>query len=235
MIRSLRNLALLGLLVLGASSAGAAEPVLININYNAATRELKFTPTNNAPGVQLPAGTTFWVPSGNGLLFENFFTGTHTVLGGGALASVSPTIGGRLIGYSGTGWSNPSDSFNAPFNEGVTNGTGLMLLSFAGGDLKFSRDQPAFASGDGNSLTITFTSDNAQPFATTAFTGSINLLGEIRNQNGDVVSEPSWDVGYYSYTYSAVPEPSTYAAIAGALGLAYAVYRRRQAAAAATA
>jgi hypothetical protein len=39
-----------------------------------------------------------------------------------------------------------------------------------------------------------------------------------------------------TYSYSVVPEPSTYAAIAGALGLGYAVYRRRrQAAAAATA
>jgi hypothetical protein len=34
-----------------------------------------------------------------------------------------------------------------------------------------------------------------------------------------------------TYSYSVVPEPSTYAAIAGALGLGYAVYRRRRQAA----
>jgi hypothetical protein len=50
------------------------------------------------------------------------------------------------------------------------------------------------------------------------------------------ISESLSEVVIGTYSYSVVPEPSTYAAIAGALGLGYAVYRRRrQAAAAATA
>jgi hypothetical protein len=62
---------------------------------------------------------------------------------------------------------------------------------------------------------------------TQSFTGGISVF-----DNGAYGTE--YSIG--TYTYSVVPEPSTYAAIAGALGLGYAVYRRRrQAAAAATA
>ncbi|MFZ9745843.1 MAG: PEP-CTERM sorting domain-containing protein, partial [Opitutaceae bacterium] len=60
-------------------------------------------------------------------------------------------------------------------------------------------------------------------FQNSSFTG-----GTVFVQNQSPYS--SVDIG--TYTYSVVPEPSTYAAIAGALGLGYAVYRRRRQAAA---
>jgi hypothetical protein len=223
MNHSFRRWAILGLLGLGASSAGA-QTSLLNVNYNAATRTLSFTATTAKPGGELPTNITVPVPSGNGLLLEQFFAQNYSGSGLGGSVPFISTSGSGIKAFSSSEnptWVNPSDAFNSPYDD--LNGTrGLMLLSWGGSTLNFSTAQQAF--DNTSTLSFTFGENAVPPLRTESYVGMINVLAS---------SGTSYDIGTYSYTYSAVPEPSTYAAIAGALGLGYAVYRRRRQAAAA--
>ncbi|MBM3843393.1 MAG: PEP-CTERM sorting domain-containing protein [Verrucomicrobia bacterium] len=224
MNRPLRRLAALGLLGLGASTAGAQTfPKLFDVTYEASNLTLTITPTSNAASGNLPDGTTSY-PMGAGVLFKNFFTSYPTSIVG---------QGGRLVATVGGGLRASTQSTDAllssVYDQGL-NTSGLTVLNDsvfgATFSLTKSDDAPA-AFNTANSITITFTSSSASQYFST--TSSANA-GYVNVGLGNGV-----DIGSYSYTYSAVPEPSTYAAIAGALGLGYAVYRRRRQAAAATA
>jgi hypothetical protein len=215
MKRSLRRLAFLGLLALGASSAGAQ--VLFNMTYNPSELKLTITPTSANAGGNLPAGNTVF-PMAYGMLFKNFFTTYPT-----GNTSQSGEVSTSLItgGLKAQTQSDPSASFNTVWDDGA-NGRGLSLLAFSSATSTMNPSSQAFNSG--NSLTITFTSGIQNFMPTSGFSGAVNVFNDASSQSG------GYDIGTYSY--SVVPEPSTYAAIAGALGLGYAIYRRRRQAAA---
>jgi len=218
MNRSLRTLALLGLFALGASSAGAQK--LFDVTYNPSQLKLVITPTSANPGGNLPAGNTVF-PMGYGMLFKNLFTAYPT---GNTSQSGEVSTSSILGGLKAQTQSDSSASFNSVWDDGA-NGRGLNLLAFSSATMTMNPTSQAFNSG--NSLTITFTSAIQNFMPTSAFSGTVNVFNDASSLSG------GYDIGTYSY--SVVPEPSTYAAIAGALGLAYAVYRRRRQAAAATA
>jgi len=219
MNRSLRTLALLGLFALGASSAGAQK--LFDVTYNPSQLKLVITPTNANPS-GLPQGNSVF-PVGYEMLFKNFFTvsPTQMVSGTGALSTTSIEGGIKPMTQS-----DSSASFDAAFDQS-SSGRGLSLLGFYDSDMTLNPSSQAFRTD--SSLTINFTSAmaNYNYMPTAGFSGTVNVFNDASSLSG------GYDIGTYSY--SVVPEPSTYAAIAGALGLAYAVYRRRRQAAAATA
>jgi hypothetical protein len=218
MNRSLRTLALLGLLALGASSAGAQK--LFDVTYNPSQLTLVITPTSANPGGNLPAGNTF-IPVGYEMLFKNFFT-QHPA---GAISGSGDLLNSSILGgIKPQTQSIPSAAFDAAFDDG-SSGRGLTLLGFYQSTMTLNPNSQAFSTA--SYLTITFTSAMNQYMPTAGFSGTVNVFNDASSLAG------GYDIGTYSY--SVVPEPSTYAAIAGALGLAYAVYRRRRQAAAATA
>lgn len=230
MNRSLRNLALLGLLALGASTAVAQSNVLFNVTYDPTSLRLTFTPTGNA--VTWSGGSSGNVINstiGAGIYFENFFSATPPTTQNGEFARTSVLDGLQGAVLSGSNLvSNGSSPLNAGFEDG---GVALNLASSSNTSqaLNFTYGQAAFMP---QSLVIEFATDvEAKMKTAPSFSGgSVSVFAStLANPLGD-----TYVLG--TYTYSAVPEPSTYAAIAGALGLGYAVYRRRrQAAAAATA
>jgi hypothetical protein len=224
MNRSLRNLALLGLLALGVSSAGAQTyPTLFNVTYTPANLTLTITSTGNAASGNLPNGSSSY-SLGYGVLFKNLFTAYPDPIADDVSGQFAATIGGGLQGTT----QSTSGLLNTAYDQ-FGGGRGLSILSNDQGFMSFDKANTSTSAFNvANTLTITFTSATASSY-----------LPQISSANAGFVNVGAGagvDIGSYSYTYSAVPEPSTYAAIAGALGLGYAVYRRRrQAAAAATA
>jgi hypothetical protein len=215
MNRSLRNLALLGLFAVGVSSAGAQSNVLFNLQYTPSTRTLEIIPQSGAV-YAAQQGPTF--RSEYGLLFNSFFVEPppSSILVEGYRLPTDSVSGGLLSTFA-TG---------APLSSSFPDAVeprDLNIQSVNPGTMTFGA-QPAFTS---STLTITFSSAlaNSTYMPTSSFSGGV--------VSGFLMSGTEQSLG--TYTYSVVPEPSTYAAIAGALGLAYAVYRRRRQAAAATA
>ncbi len=214
MNRSLRNLALLGLLALGASTA-VAQNKLFDLTYNPTQYKLTITPTSAAASGSLSALT--FLPE-YGLLFNSFFQTTPAAILPNDFKLPTSAVTGGITSFSGSG-----TVMNNVYSDTVEP-KDLNIASLAAGTMTFGSASTAFVSSP-SALTITFSS-NVDPFMRTAsFSG------------GMVSAFASTSVEYSlgTYSYSVVPEPSTYAAIAGALGLGYAVYRRRRQAAAAAA
>jgi hypothetical protein len=237
MNRSLRRLALLGLLTLGASGAGAQTfPTLFNITYTPSNLTLTITPTSNAASGNLPSGISSY-SLGTGVRFTDLFISSASALvdpGTGMLAGTIPSGSGlkatvqRLGSAVGNDFTTVSNALlDHAYDQLDGNGRGLEILSMGQGHMYFDKSDnttPAFNSS--NTLTITFTSSTASQYLRASSIPGV--AGYVNVGLGSGI-----DIG--TYTYSVVPEPSTYAAIAGALGLGYAVYRRRRQAAAATA
>lgn len=214
MHRSLRNLALLGLLALGASTAGA-QNLLFNLTYNPAQYKLTITPTSAAASGSVSALT--FLPE-YGLLFNSLFQSSPESILPTDYKLPTTSVTGGIVSTSGSG-----RVMNNIFSDSV-DARDLNVASLLAGTMTFGSSTTAFASSP-SVLTITFSSTVDQFMRTSNFNGG---LVSAFDSNGT-----EYSLG--SYNYSAVPEPSTYAAIAGALGLGYAVYRRRRQAAAATA
>jgi hypothetical protein len=217
MNRSLRNLALLGLLALGVSSAGA-QNVLFNVSYNPTNLKLTITPTN-ASATGAFSGITFLPEYGVNL--DSFFPSGSNLTPN---IAVPGTITGSIRATSHTG-----SSLNAVYVDSA-DPRDLNLATLSSGTMTFASTGPAFVnpvSTPGTQpMVITFESSFSSKLPSASLTGGAVYA----------ISESLSEVVIGTYSYSVVPEPSTYAAIAGALGLGYAVYRRRrQAAAAATA
>jgi len=218
MNRSFRRLAVLGLFALGASSAGAQ--VLFNLTYNPSDLKLTITPTANTASGSL-SGKTFLAEYG--VFFGNFFStdpsgvanGNGTLPTSSVLSSFAPS-------------SNSAATMNQVYND-IVSVTDLNISSSTAGGFTFASSGASFANSGGGPLTITFSSSMTPYMKTQSFTG-----GGVSVFDNGTPFGTEYSIG--TYNYSVVPEPSTYAAIAGALGLGYAIYRRRrQAAAAATA
>ncbi|MFZ9747720.1 MAG: hypothetical protein ACO3G4_13930, partial [Opitutaceae bacterium] len=80
MNRSLRRLALLGLLALGVSSAGAQTfPTLFNVTYQPSNLTLTITPTANAASGNLPSGTSSY-SLGFGVRLTDLFLSSPSAL-----------------------------------------------------------------------------------------------------------------------------------------------------------
>lgn len=225
MSRSLRRLALLGLLAIGASSAGGQTPssnVLFHVTYNPSELTLVITPLSGTPAanatVNLAEG--FYLKD---LFSRNLVAGTEYDLNDlWRLRSYTPS-GGLVLSASSTpsftfAYADDGPNLNLAPNAGSTTGTYTVS------------NQALFSTS--SSLTLDFGTTQANSGISSAFQNSSFTGGTVFVQN----TSPYGSVDIGTYTYSVVPEPSTYAAIAGALGLGYAVYRRRrQASAAATA
>lgn len=214
MNRSLRNLALLGLLALGASTAGA-QNLLFNLTYNPSQYSLVITPTSAAASGSL-SGLTF-LPE-YGVLFNSLFSSTPAAILPNDYRLPTSSVTGGIASTAGSG-----TAMNNVYSDSV-DPRDLNVASLASGTMTFGSATTAFTSSP-SALTITFSS-SVDPFMRTS-----SLNGGLVSAFSSVGTE--YSIG--TYNYSVVPEPSTYAAIAGALGLAYAVYRRRRQAAAAAA
>lgn len=219
MNRTCRRLAALGLLGLGASTASAQ--ILFDVKYNPTTNVAIITSTG-APvtwSVNENNASSFEVTAGAGIYFETFFKSSPPVTSGtGGRIPISGVDGGLLASSSGAAllnevWDGGSMALNIA-KLGVQNSSTAGLL--------LERGTTSFNTL--NTFTIDFGSDF--PRGAMYSTPGEYLGGAVTVFNGSTI-------GIGSYTYSVVPEPSTYAAIAGALGLGYAVYRRRRQAAAA--
>ncbi len=216
MNRSLRRLAVLGLLALGASSAGAQT--LFNLQYNPSNYKLTITPTNASASGQ-NGSTTFLAEYG--ILFGSFFPSGSNLTANAQLPTQSST--GSIQATASTG-----SSMNSAWTDGV-NWRDLNISTLQQGTMTFSSGSPAFLNPVSNPGTAPLVIEFASSFSSKMPSSSID--------GGTVfgISSSGSDIALGTYNYSVVPEPSTYAAIAGALGLGYAVYRRRRQAAAATA
>jgi hypothetical protein len=233
MNRSLRNLALLGLLVLGASTAGAQNNLLFNVTYNPTTKVAQFTSTGAATSWS-ESPSSLNVTAGAGIYFENFFKSPPP--GNGELIPISGVSGGILATSQTSNTSVLNEVWDGNMNAlNVARISNINIAQNEGFDLTLQKSVTTLTTSTGS--TTNFTINFGSAFPTSAMYasqaefqgfGPLNNLGAVT-----VLVGSTYQVGTYSY--SVVPEPSTYAAIAGALGLAYAVYRRRRQAAAATA
>jgi len=216
MKRSLRRLAVLGLLALGASTAGAQ--VLFNLQYNPSNYKLTITPTSASASGQ-NGSTTFLAEYG--LLFGSFFPSNSSLGLNFQLPTQSVTGSIRATSHTGASMDSAwTDGFNA-------RDLNISTLALGGGTMTFNSSTPAFLNPVSNQGTAPLVIEFASSFSSNMPSASIT--------GGAVVgiSSAGTDVTLGTYNYSVVPEPSTYAAIAGALGLGYAIYRRRRQAAAA--
>jgi len=217
MNRSLRRLALLGLLALGASSAGAQ--VLFNMTYNPSELKLTITPTANTASGSL-SGKTFLAEYG--VFFGSFFSADPS-----SIANPTGTLPTSSVLNSFSPSSNSAATMNMVYNDTVSV-TDLNISSGTAGGFTIASSGASFVNSGSGPLTITFSSSMSSYLKTQSFTG-----GGVSVFDNGTPFGAEYSIG--TYNYSVVPEPSTYAAIAGALGLGYAVYRRRRQAAAAAA
>jgi hypothetical protein len=141
----------------------------------------------------------------------------------------SPAVFDRVV-ILGPGSLSQRDSQSAPNSYPNPTNPGLNLNFFSYENYSFDLLDLAFAAQDSNSppsLTITF------PFPLPVSQSDYDLGPKYVYAGFNSVFSQTSDAGTISsilgtYTISVVPEPSTYAAIAGGLGLAAAVIHRRR-------
>ena len=129
-----------------------------------------------------------------------------------------------------TGSGIPNDTFGNPANPGKNiNLFNPSETNFYLFDLRFSKPE------DTSSLTISFAGAGALPASASSYTGPHYVYAGINTvfpvESGGI----TYNTFLGTYTLTVVPEPSTYAAIAGGLGLLAAVLHRRRQRARATA
>jgi hypothetical protein len=225
----MKHHALLGLILgLLATAKLAGQPVLFNVTFNPEGNLFTITGTGtqaNAINFSGSGNVPASLDSFQGITLLNFFPGNFTPGGFAADVDDIPVTGDRTLkvnvgggelfldlgAYTGTLIGNvPSGSieaFNVDKNVNLYTSTGTPLL-FNAGTIVFSG-------------TVSFTSTNTPVDLALAVSGPRNVYaGLFDAYNGDAF------LG--TYTLTVVPEPSTYAAIAGGLGLVAAVLHRRR-------
>jgi hypothetical protein len=122
----------------------------------------------------------------------------------------------QTSGLVGDTYGNPS------VTGGHLNLFNLARSDFQLFDLRFSKP------GESSSVTISFTPGSLNSFSSESNTGPRFVYGGQNTAFPQEDSGTTYNSFLGTYTLTVVPEPSTYAAIAGGLGLAAAVIHRRR-------
>ena len=175
--------------------------------YNTIQVRTEAAMTENALATANGAETT---GSNVGLSFETFSTGYFTIEVGSAVKDFQLNF--DVIGATGY-----TGSMNWDY---VTSSTGLGSTSYSAS----STLSGTFTVASTAATQTINVGDVDAGFLVITLTASDSLTGTANAKNALL------GVGFDNFTaQGVVPEPSTYAAIAGALALAFAVYRRRRA------
>jgi hypothetical protein len=181
-------------------------------------------------------------------LTANATTVSYTAQQGTGLSDLNGTeLTGTLveIGYLNTGifTSLGSTTTGNPLPNGMFGGSvlfdsssltsaqpALQLTSSDGGSIIAYATSWAFSAGDG---TGTDTSSDAFDLANVAIGGSLTASGVVVANSGSTfnlngATNSSFNQPSISFGLDAVPEPSTYALLAGALAFAFVAIRRRK-------
>lgn len=247
---------LLGLILGLLATARLGGQVLFNVVVNPATNSVTITANNTNPN-ELPLDIDPPPTSAEGITFINFFPDSAAI---SSIPRSQASFGTSLTGtnssgtlslFSGLTTLGSLDGFDIldanslvrPFDSGsykeTTNpsNTGKNLVLFSTSIPFDLAGFTFFRQEETNSVTINFTSSLAasSTFPTTLSGGPYYVYsGRSETFSGGV---PPEDFSSFlgTYTITVVPEPSTYAAIAGGLGLLAAVLHRRRQRARATA
>lgn len=158
----------------------------------------------NGNTVAAPSSSTFWTVAGYGASNTLYLTGVAAQ--SQALASTQSTVAGRIAGVGSNG-ANSANADGSAYLSGTT--TLLNYLgatnTWAGGEAAVST--AAVAAGSSMGL-----------YALSTGNGPGTLLGTFSLTD---------TAGAWSLSYTAIPEPSTYAVILGALTVGFVLLRRR--------
>ena len=222
--------------LLATAKLGGQVPVLFNVSYDLNAGEVTITATGQSPlslagkfSSDDPAGS---IPSGlstfiDGITLTNLFqydfnSASTTISGTSSLSARINNSEPFLFGYGTVPFEVSTGNLTI---SGIENG-GLNLSIFSRSeDNKFFNSGPLVLSANGSFVLSTGSAQLVFPNFSNPqgvnYTGPLNVYAGYNDSYGGASL-----LG--TYTITVVPEPSTYAAIAGGLGLVAAVLHRRR-------
>jgi hypothetical protein len=205
---NLRSFLLISALALG-TSLRAQTVLTINVSGS--------TVTFSATG-QASASNLVGVDTREGFLLENFFPTSAPSSTGSTFTFAAPASPSTTFSVNGV-TAHPLTVGSPDVNAGSWRD--LLFHSTNIGTASFATTSPAFV----GSMSFNFASSPTPSISVYKdFLPTVGTTGNVYTYAFDGVGD---FIGTNIGTYSVVPEPSTYAAIAGLAGLLYAWYRRR--------